>query len=335
MHLPIESDDPQENPSFPKAMHVVFKLLNDAYGIDFSHYKPNTVTRRIHRRLSIVGSRSLEDYQSRLQEDAEELNALYKDLLIGVTRFFRDRSAFETVENVVVPDLIRKSDRDEEIRIWVAGCATGEEAYSLAMIFHEHLEKAHRPPNVKIFATDVHHGSLEIASAGVYGAEALADVTPTRLRRYFDHRRDGYHVIPDLRQMTVFATHNVTNDAPFTKLDLITCRNLLIYFQTAAQRKALSLFHFGLKTGGYLFLGPSETPGELHDEFEDIDAHWKIYRKHRHVRLPADLQVPLSRGLQVTRSTGIPRRHQSGESPTSAWLRPMTACSTGLCRRAF
>lgn len=302
LQKPFGEPEGASDRALPEGMEAVFKLLNDAHGIDFSHYKPNTVGRRIQRRVSLVGARTLDQYVEKLRDDPEELNSLYRDLLIGVTRFFRDRDAFLRLEHDVIPELIRSAG-EQEIRIWVAGCATGEEAYSLGMLFHEQLERAGKPINVKIFATDVHRTSLEVASTGVYGEEALADVSPERLERYFDKKRDGYHVVPDLRQMTVFATHNVTNDAPFTKLDLITCRNLLIYFQPTAQRKALSLFHFGLKTGGYLFLGPSETPGDLMDEYDDVDAHWKIYRKRRHVRLPGDFQLPLSSGILPLKST--------------------------------
>ena len=295
-----------EEDAAPEGIATVFKLLNDAHGIDFSHYKPNTVARRIQRRLSLVGIRTLEQYVDRLQDDADELNSLYRDLLIGVTRFFRDRDAFQKIESEVVPELVRRAAEEEEVRIWVAGCATGEEAYSLAMIIHEQLEANQQPINVKIFATDVHRVSLEIAGAGVFGEDTLADVAPERLERYFTRQRDGYHIVPDLRQMIVFANHNVMNDAPFTKLDLVTCRNLLIYFQPNAQKKALSLFHFGLKTGGFLFLGPSETPGDLLDEFEAIDVHWKLYRKSRDVRLPTDLELPLNLGSRVPRTIGVP-----------------------------
>ncbi len=296
-----------------EAIEVVFKLLNDAYGIDFSHYKPNTVSRRIQRRLAMVGVRSVDEYAERLHSDADELNALYKDLLIGVTRFFRDRDAFAQLESAVVPELVRRAATEEEIRVWVAGCATGEEAYSLAMIIHEQLAAAGQPINVKIFATDVHRVSLDNAGAGLYGEEALQDVAPERLERYFHKGPGGYRVSPDLRQMIVFAKHNAINDAPFTKLDLITCRNLLIYFQPQAQQKALSLFQFGLKTGGYLFLGPSESPGQLLDELEIVDSHWKIYKKCRDVRLPVDLGLPLRRGAPALHSTKM----VSAPSPTA------------------
>ncbi|MGE3779305.1 MAG: chemotaxis protein CheB, partial [Pirellulaceae bacterium] len=281
----------------PDAISVLFRLLNEECGIDFSHYKPTTVGRRIQRRLAMVGARGLSDYVERLRRDPEELNALYKDLLIGVTRFFRDREAFERLENTVLPELISHSKPDEELRIWVAGCATGEEAYSIAMLVHEQYEKQGRPANVKIFATDVHRASLDIAGAGIYERAALGDVSPHRLARYFDSQRDGFHVVPELRQMIVFAVHNVISDAPFTKLDLITCRNLLIYFDPMAQRKALSLFHFGLRSGGILCLGPSETTGELRDEFESLDPHWKIYRKCGTVHFPSDIRLSSAKGF--------------------------------------
>jgi two-component system, chemotaxis family, CheB/CheR fusion protein len=271
----------------------IFELLNQEYGLDFSHYKSTTVGRRIHRRLPMNKIGSLTDYTVRLKNDAIELNALYKDLLIGVTRFFRDPGAFEALENQVIPELLTRVPPEQEIRVWVAGCATGEEAYSVAMLLHEKLEAAGRPINAKVFATDAHRGSLEIASQGIYSDDALADVPEERLARYFQRKADGNHVGQELRQMIVFAPHNVLKDAPFTKLDLITCRNLLIYLQPLAQKKTLSLFHFGLKVGSVLMLGPSETPGELQEEFDPIDEHWKFYRKRRDVALSTDARQPL------------------------------------------
>jgi two-component system CheB/CheR fusion protein len=277
-----------------QGVDAIFKLLRDEYGIDFSHYKPNTVSRRIERRLALNHAVDLESYVARLRTDPTELNSLYRDLLIGVTRFFRDREAFERLETAVLPQLLSRKRAGEELRCWVAGAATGEEAYSLAILLHERLQLSGRPLNVKIFATDVHGASLEVASAGVYDNESLADVRTNWLERYFVKKNGGYQVASEIRQMIVFARHNVIKDAPFTKLDLITCRNLLIYFQPHAQKKALSLFHFGLRTSGILFLGPSETPGELAPEFESLDDHWKIYRKRRDIRLPADLRLPLT-----------------------------------------
>jgi len=275
----------------------IFRALRDAYAIDFSLYKPNTVSRRVERRLQLTGAADLDAYVARLRHDREELNALYKDLLIGVTRFFRDDDAFQLLETGVIPHLLDQVPADEELRVWVAGCATGEEAYSIAILIHEAMSDRRRPIRAKIFATDVHQASLETASAGVYSDNALTGVSANRLIRYFVKHVGGYQVNPELRKMIVFAPHNVVKDAPFTKLDLVCCRNLLIYLQPPAQKKAISLFHFSLKTGGVLFLGPSETAGELADEFETINSHWKIFRKRRDVRLPTDLRLPLSTGL--------------------------------------
>lgn len=274
-------------------MTRLFQLLRDEYGIDFSHYKPSTVGRRIERRLQMQNIGSLEEYVDGLAGDLDELNSLYKDLLIGVTKFYRDPEAFRRLQSEVLPELLMQSRHGHDLRIWVAGCGTGEEAYSLAMLVREVLETSNRQMDVKIFATDVHRTSIEFASAGVYPRESLSEIDSARIDRYFTRVGDGYQVAQELRQMIVFAHHNIIKDAPFTKLDLISCRNLLIYFQPNAQKKALSLFHFGLRTGGVLFLGPSESPAELSDEFESVDVRWKIYRKRRDIRLPADLRLAI------------------------------------------
>jgi two-component system CheB/CheR fusion protein len=269
----------------------IFDLLRVEYDIDFSHYKPATVTRRIERRLAITESSGLAAYIGWLREDPAELHALYKDLLIGVTRFFRDREYFDVLERECLPKLLGNTGNEGPIRIWVAGCATGEEAYSLAILLHERIGLLKRKLDVKIFATDVHRASLEYASAGVYHEDQLADVPARRLARYFEKKNNGYHVVPELRQIVLFAPHNVIKDAPFTRLDLISCRNLLIYLEPHYQKKVLSLFHFGLKRGGVLFLGPSESPGTLKTEFDVLNEHCKIYQKSRDVRLPADLRL--------------------------------------------
>jgi len=278
-------------------LDVIFKLLHDEYGIDFSFYKSSTVGRRIQRRLAMHQSSDVDEYAIRLRHDAMELNSLYRDLLIGVTHFFRDPEAFEVLEKQIIPKVVELAGHDDDVRIWVAGCATGEEAYSIAILFHEHFTALGRAPAFKLFATDVHNTSLEVASTGEYGEDSVAGVSEERLERYFERIRDKFVVIPELRKQIVFAPHNLLKDAPFTKLDMIACRNLLIYFQPLAQKKALSLFQFGLKTGGMLFLGPSESPGELLDEFDPLDGHWKMFRKRRDTRLPADLRfsLPLSR----------------------------------------
>lgn len=298
IHDPRAVEMEKEEEAETDGMTPIFRLLREAYGIDFSFYKPTTVSRRTERRLQMIHAADLGAYVERLREDPRELDALYRDLLIGVTEFFRDQPAFHTLEKNVLPEMLRHVPVGEEFRVWVAGCATGEEAYSLAILIREEMERIGRPCAAKIFATDVHRTSLDKAAIGIYDERAVAGVSPERLNKFFTYNGDGYQVSAELRQMVVFAPHNITKDAPFTKLDLISCRNLLIYLNPVIQKNALCLFHFGLKTGGVLVLGPSESPGEIADEFDVIDQHWKIFRKRRDVRLPADMRLPLSTGFE-------------------------------------
>ncbi len=288
-------------------MDAVLQLLRDQFGIDFSHYKPNTVGRRVERRLLLHRESNLEEYLERLRRDRRELDALYQDLLIGVTRFFRDEEAFGQIE-AILPQLIERLSREEELRVWVAGCATGEEAYSIAICAVEAFEKASRPLNVKIFATDVHQTSLEVAAAGRYTEDRIEGMSPARLARFFIREGESYRVVQDLRQMIVFAQHNLIKDAPFTRIHLATCRNLMIYLQPHAQRKVVSLFHFGLTKDGVLFLGSSETPGTYRDDFEVIDERWRVYRKHRDIRLPELRLLPAKQQRAAT--LALPRDTQ-------------------------
>jgi two-component system CheB/CheR fusion protein len=307
---PSVGDDAPAKSSPPDAGgDAILRLLRDEYGIDFSHYKASTVTRRIERRLALNRSVDLEMYAEQLRSDPRELSSLYEDLLIGVTRFFRDDAAFSILESKVIPEMVERARGDEQIRVWVTGCATGQEPYSIAMLLHEHLTRLRRPINVKILATDVHKSSLDAASAGVYNELQLAGVSAERIARFFTLKADGYHVSQALRETIVFAPHNLIRDAPFTKLDLVVCRNLLIYFQPHAQQTVLTLFHFCLKPGGFLFLGSSETPGAMLDEFDTIDEHSKLYRKRRDIALPRDLKLPLARGTALPRAalTALPR----------------------------
>ncbi len=266
-----------EPPNTP--MERIFRLLWDHHEIDFSHYKVATITRRIERRLELSEDRDIDAYVARLSSDSAVLDQLYRDLLIGVTQFFRDEEVFAYLEEEVLDDILREAERTRELRIWVAGCATGEEAYSLAMLLHEALRQRSTPISVQIFATDVHQASLDLASDGFYPAESVTHVSPPRLARYFVAEADGYRVLPILRQMIVFARHDLMRDAPFTKLDLITCRNVLIYFKPEWQQHILRLFHYGLRLGGILCLGHSESIGALADVLSEFDRSNKIYRK--------------------------------------------------------
>lgn len=311
-HPLSETAPPPPEPPAPVGMDAIFRLLRDGYGIDFSHYKPETVARRTERRLAIAREADIDSYAARLASDPDELNHLYKDLLIGVTEFVRDPEAFALLESEILPPLIQRIGPDEEFRAWVAGCATGEEAYSIAISIQEVARALGRNVPIKVFATDVHRTSLDHAGAGFYSAANLAKLDASRLERYFQRRGDGYQVTSDLRRLVVFAQHNILKDAPFTKLDLITCRNLLIYFQPPAQKKVLTLFHFGLKTGGALFLGPSEGAGELSDEFDVADTRWKLFHKRRDVRLAPELRTPTPTGLPSLR----PDSQTAGSPPT-------------------
>jgi two-component system CheB/CheR fusion protein len=307
--LDIIPDEDAEPLSTEPAMDSLLRQLRDAFGIDFSLYKTTTVTRRIQRRIDLQRIPNVAQYVEQVKADPAELNALYQDLLIGVTQFFRDVEAFDLLERDIIPQLIDQVPPEQEIRVWCAGCGTGEEPYSIAMLFHEALKARNRAINLKIIATDVHPSSLEAASIGIYGEQQLANVSPARRERFFNRRATGYQISQDLRQLLVFARHNVTKDAPFTKMHLITCRNMLIYLQPQAQRTVLSLFHFGLASGGVLFLGASESPGTLTDEFIAIDEHWKIFRKRRDRPLFDQLRLPMGSpmrrpAVEVTRPQG-------------------------------
>ncbi|HKY38058.1 MAG TPA: chemotaxis protein CheB [Polyangiaceae bacterium] len=273
----------------PLGMTAIYRMLEKEFGIDFTDYKPSTITRRIERRLQLSRAQHIDEYVQRLLQEHDELDTLYRDLLIGVTHFFRNPEAFNALQERVLPDLWRALPQSAPFRVWVAGCATGEEVYSLAILLHELGQSLGERP-VKIFATDVHHGSLELATRALYEEQAMANVSAERLERYFLRRGDSYQVAPEIRQMVVFAAHNVTKDAPFTRVDLVTCRNLLIYLQPTAQQRVLSLFHFALKRGGVLFLGPSESPGAQLQDFETLDKHWRIFTKHSDSRIQVDLQ---------------------------------------------
>jgi len=260
-------------------------LLRDAYGVDFSCYKQETVSRRLERRLALSHHQSLDEYVDQLAADPHQLSLLYHDLLIGVTHFFRDPPAFQVLADTVIPELLSRKPAREPARFWIAGCGTGEEAYSVAMLLHELFVPERPGCDIKIFATDVDRRSLEFAAAGLYPERSLADLSPERRERYFSREGDAYRVNKELRRLIVFAPHNLVSDAPFTKIDLITCCNLLIYLTPLTQKKVLSLFHFALRPGGTLLLGPSESVGELANEFTATDAHWKVFRKVRDARL--------------------------------------------------
>lgn len=275
----------------------IFRLFRHKFGIDFSLYRPATIDRRIERRVQMTRTGDLKKYIAYLENNTEELDALYRDLLVEVTQFFRDPEAFNVLQTEVLPGLVQSAPAASELRIWVPGCATGEEAYSHAMVLDDEVTRSGKDLTFKVFATDVHQRSLETASAGVYPSAAVEDMPEKFRSKYFISNGELYHVTRELRQRVIFAHNDITHDPPFTKIDLISCRNVLIYLEPKVQKKVLSLFHFGLQTGGILVLGPSESLGDLSSEFETIDRHWRIYRKQRDVRLPMATRMPMTSAL--------------------------------------
>ena len=251
-------------------------ILRDFCGIDFSYYKSNTIIRRLERRVSINRCNSIEDYIILLSESDKEKDTLYRDLLIGVTRFFRDSDAFAFINEKIFPEIITK--RSKTIRIWSAGCSTGEEVYSLAILIAERLEHLRLDVEIKIFATDIDRQALTIAGQGYYPDNIMADVDSVLLTKYFNRIEGGYQVKEVIRKMVVFATHNLLKDPPFSKLDMIICRNLFIYLKQEVQLRILSVFYYSLNPEGVLFMGSSESIGEMTDAFAVLDAKNKIYQ---------------------------------------------------------
>jgi two-component system CheB/CheR fusion protein len=262
----------------------VLEIVRGQAGIDFTLYKRSTVVRRVERRMAVNQSSTVADYIAHLYQNPREVQILAKELLIGVTRFFRDAEAFAVLDTQVVPALVRKVREGESLRCWVAGCSTGEEAYSLAITIAEAMDAAGRQIDVKIFATDVDRDAIEKASTGDYPESICADVSPKRLERYFTRISDGWRIAKRIRDMVVFAPHNITRDPPFYRIDLISCRNLLIYLQPQVQKKILSLFHFALNRDGFLWLGSSESLGDLERVFAQVDPKWKVFANRGDVR---------------------------------------------------
>ncbi|MGD1915429.1 MAG: chemotaxis protein CheB [Phycisphaerales bacterium] len=268
----------------------VIGLLRTPGGMDFACYKSGTLARRIQRRMLIAGHEDFDQYVRVLAEDSGERTALRNDLLIGVTAFFRDPHAWAALERHALPRLV--AEAHGPLRVWVTACSTGEEVYTLAMLLTEEMERQGKRPQFKIFATDVDARAIERASAGVYPAPIAADVGEERLARYFVPAAGGFRVNRELRGHAIFSTHNLTTDAPFTRLDLVTCRNVLIYMQHELQMRLLASLHFGLRHRGVLLLGSAESTGDLENEFEVVDGRWKIYAKKHDVVLPVRRRQP-------------------------------------------
>lgn len=258
---------------------LLYALLRKEFQIDFSLYKQPTMQRRIERRMSLLQQNDLSHYVMYVKQSREELDHLYRDLLIEVTSFFRDAEAFKELE-LHIEAIVANCTQIDGVRVWVPGCATGEEAYSIAILFACTMQALDKSIPIQIFATDAHEDSLHVAAKGIYSAEAVESVPAGLLNEFFENYGPKYRIKNSIRQMVIFAPHNVLLDPPFTRLDLISCRNLLIYLQPAAQQKTLRRFQSSLRLYGILFLGSSEHLGTLESDFEPVDDRWRIYRKH-------------------------------------------------------
>lgn len=264
----------------------ILAILRTETGVDFSGYKANSVQRRIQRRMSINQLDHAKDYVRFLQRSQQEIQLLYKELLIGVTKFFRDPEAFDSLKRIVLPRILQEKSPYDAIRVWVSSCSTGEEAYSIAMLFAEYLEEQDQLLNIKIFATDIDKNAINYASSGLYPESIVADVSMERLQHFFLKKENKYQVNARLRQMVIFARHNLLGDPPFAKMDLVSCRNLLIYMKPETQERLLTFFHFSLKHQGFLFLGNSESIGENTYLFNTLDTHHRIYQYKAGYKLP-------------------------------------------------
>ena len=263
-------------------------------GVDFTHYKRSTVVRRIERRMVVTHSATLSDFASLLEIDEREAKALGREILIGVTRFFRDEESFQKLKYKAIYGILARTSERETIRVWVAGCSTGEEAYSVAILFREAMDEQNIRRQVKIFATDVDMQSVEIASKGIYPESIVDDVSADRLMRFFEIRGESYHIVNEIRKMIVFAPHNLFTDPPFGKLDLVSCRNVMIYFQPVLQKTLFGIFHSALKDGGYLFLGKSESANDVSDVFVPVCGTERIYAHLGEGKMPDSVQTAYS-----------------------------------------
>ncbi len=275
----------------------IAEILRSKTGNDFHGYKQNTFLRRVQRRMQVVQIDEITAYVDFLRSDKDEVHNLFNDLLIGVTEFFRDKREFEVLESQVIPKIFEGKDAGQQVRVWVLGCATGEEAYSIGILLREHMSTLDSVPQVQIFATDIDGRALAAARVGRYRTNIEGDMSPERLARWFVREGDTYCVVKELREMCIFSQHNVIKDAPFSKLDLVSCRNLLIYLNAELQNRVIPLFHFALLPGRFLFLGSSENVTRHPKLFAPVDRRARIFKKlETGTRLPPEFPISTTAG---------------------------------------
>ncbi len=302
---------------FEGLMKNIFNFLHIKTGHDFSHYKYGTINRRVERRMAVLNIENVNEYVHHLEQKPAEVEALFHDLLIGVTSFFRNPEAYEALQEQVIPCLFAGKYPESSIRVWVPGCSTGEEAYSIAILLQEQMDNLNQNFKVQIFATDIDSKAIEKARSGLYSANIAADMSSERLKRFFNLDSDGYyHIQHNIREMVIFSEQDIIKDPPFSKLDLISCRNLLIYMDKELQKKLIPLFHYALNPGGFLFLGPSENVGEFTNLFDTLDRKSKLYIK----KGGASSEYFLSIGTFIPSSMKSEARKSSGNVPVE--IRP-------------
>jgi len=301
-HVPLIRSDKDLEVKDKSSLEKIINLLRTYTGNDFSLYKKNTLYRRIERRMGIHKIDKISSYVPFLNDNPKEIELLFKELLIGVTNFFRDNAAWEKLKKTIIPDILSHLEPGSILRAWVPGCSTGEEAYSLAIVFKEVLEKVnpHGGFSLQIFATDLDNDAIEIARKGIFPATITENVSQERLKRFFLKTEDGYFINTEIREHVVFAQHNMIMHPPFTKIDIISCRNLLIYMEPELQKRMIGLFYYSLNHNGILFLGNSETLGTHSNLFTAIDSKWKIYKRVVDNRIPESFEFPNTFSRKMT-----------------------------------
>ncbi len=270
------------------SIQKILIIIKNRTGHDFSLYKENTINRRIARRMNVHQIDKVSDYLKYIQKNTEEVNILFRELLINVTSFFRDPDAFNSFKHIFIEEILEKKMDGDKVRIWVPGCSTGEEVYSLAMIIQEYMDQTTKNLEVQLFGTDIDNDAINIARSAIYPSTIVSEVSEERLKRFFIKKGDSYKVKKNIREMAIFAPHDVLINPPFSKLDAISCRNLLIYMNKEAQKKILSAFTYAIEPKGILFLGPSESISDFVESFVTVDNKWKIFKSKRKVHSPAE-----------------------------------------------
>ena len=301
------SGQAEEPGALEAARREIYAILRNQLGHDFGGYRVRTFLRRVQRRMQVVGLETVEGYVERLRQDPQEVSALFRDLLIGVTNFFRDADAFEALGHLVIPRLFEGRGADEAVRVWVPGCATGEEVFSIGMLLREHMDRLTAVPRVQVFATDINERALAVARSARYPAPLLDSVAPERRQRFFVPDGGTYVVAKEVRDLCIFSPHSVIRDPPFSRIDLVSCRNLLIYFGPDVQNQVLPVFHYALRPEGYLFLGTAESIGQFGDLFAPLEKKQRIFR--RRADGASDTSLPMAvAGLRPGHPPGTPPR---------------------------